>query len=197
MADHYVRLMASLRRPIDATGRVARTIGLIACGRREGTSVVVANLAIVAADLLEGSVVLVDANRSHPRQHKTFEVPLAPGLSELLSGTVELPECCHVAGHAQLSVLPAGRAAAKPQAEVTTLGELPEALATRFDVVLFDLPCVAELNNELTLIEQLDGVVLVVAAERDSASTVRRATDFLQRMGANVLGVVLNGTSRH
>jgi protein-tyrosine kinase len=71
------------------------------------------------------------------------------------------------------------------------------ALSSQFELVLLDLPPLHTSMTSPAFARVLDGVVMVVEAERTPAQTVRTAHDTLSVHGANVLGVVLNKRRLH
>jgi Mrp family chromosome partitioning ATPase len=63
--------------------------------------------------------------------------------------------------------------------------------------VILDLPPVSESVVGPALAKAVDGVVLVVEAERTRSQSVRATHKTLQMYGGNVLGVVLNKRRFH
>jgi succinoglycan biosynthesis transport protein ExoP len=71
------------------------------------------------------------------------------------------------------------------------------ALSSQFELVLLDLPPVSQSIACPAFARELDGVLLVVEAERTPAAAVRAARDALNIYGTKVLGVVLNKRRQH
>ncbi|MBI3607795.1 MAG: hypothetical protein HY207_07495 [Nitrospirae bacterium] len=69
---------------------------------------------------------------------------------------------------------------------------LLDGLARRFDVVLVDAPPVALASSAATLAALADGVLLVVKADGLQARIIQQAKEQLERVKANLVGVVLN-----
>ena len=72
-----------------------RTLGLTSSKRREGVTTVACNLALYAAKQHGLRVLLIDANHANPSLHKVFNVPYAPGLTDLLNADVSEDDCTH------------------------------------------------------------------------------------------------------
>ena len=66
-----------------------------------------------------------------------------------------------------------------------------------FRTVLLDLPPVAESSVWCPLVGALDGVILVIEAERTDGRTALHAKQRLLESGANILGVVFNKRRMH
>jgi len=69
---------------------------------------------------------------------------------------------------------------------------LLQKLKEKYDVILFDSPPTLAVTDASVLATRVDGVVLVTDAGRTRRDIALRAKDSLMKVGANVLGVVLN-----
>ena len=67
-----------------------------------------------------------------------------------------------------------------------------QELRTRFSRIIMDTPPVLGLSETATLMRLVDGVVMVIRAERTSRRDVRDAATVLAKSGAHVFGFVLN-----
>ncbi len=65
-------------------------------------------------------------------------------------------------------------------------------LREQFDFVIFDGSPLRDYSESCFLAEKMDGVILVVEAERTKAEVVRKIRKDLESTGVNILGVVLN-----
>ncbi len=158
-----------------------RTIGVTSCNRGEGVSTVAAELAQSAAQCGERRVLLVDCNLQHPSVHRRFAVSMCPGLADVLrEGADEWP-AIQASPLANLSLLPAGKADAhRPwHYEAAQLPAIVQALRGDFDLVVFDMPAVLEEASAGGIASLLDGVLLVVEAERIRWEAARRGQQAL------------------
>jgi Mrp family chromosome partitioning ATPase len=71
------------------------------------------------------------------------------------------------------------------------------ALSERFELVLLDLPPIDKSIASPAFARAVDGIVIVVEAERTPAHAVRALHDTVSLHGGNVLGVVLNKRRLH
>lgn len=176
----------------DATG--LHTLGITSAAPREGVSTVAAHLAAVAAQTTSREVLLIDANFQAPSQHERFGVALKPGFAELLQSGGDLPTAIHATLVDGLSVLPAGKpsGAASRIHDVFELAAAIKELSADFDLVVVDMPPAGQTALSLRLASVLDGVLLVVEAQRTRSALVERAVEMLRRSHSRVLGSVLN-----
>jgi len=74
---------------------------------------------------------------------------------------------------------------------------LEAAVRQRFDIILIDAPSISELPLVSSVGRFIDGVVLVVEAERTRWPVVQHAKEDFERRDATVLGVFLNRRRRY
>jgi capsular exopolysaccharide synthesis family protein len=188
-AEAYRSLAATVQ--FAYADRQLQTIGITSAAAGEGKSNTTANLAIALA---EGGrrVIVVDADLRRPGQHTLFGLDRKDGLSNMLMGD-----------QTQLPLLDTQT----PGVRVLTSGPTPanplEALGSRrfdhvlalaraqADFVLVDTPPAGALADAAVLAPRLDGMLLVVSAGRTKRDLARRAREQLERVNANLLGVVL------
>lgn len=93
-----------------------------------------------------------------------------------------------------LYLLPAGHLPPNPAEFIggEQMQELLETVTHRFDVILLDTPPLMAASDAAILGPRVDGVLLVVRAGRIERAAGQHAVDQLQKVGAKVLGAVLN-----
>jgi len=69
---------------------------------------------------------------------------------------------------------------------------LVKKLRESYDFVFFDAPPVIGVSDAMTLIREMDGVLLVVQHRRYPRVVSIRAKEMIENTGANLIGVVLN-----
>lgn len=158
----------------------------------EGKSTVIAHLAQSLAAAGQ-PVILVDADLRRPRQALQFGVDGRVGLSEVLSGDVELPDALVELEHGLL-LLPAGRTPPNPSEQLGShrMQELLRLLAETH-MILVDAPPVLPVTDSTLLAAVVDGTILVVRHGKTRKDHVEVAREMLGKVQARMLGVVLNG----
>jgi len=199
LREYYQSLLSRLGWPGSRSARALRTLGLTSCSSGEGVSTVASQLAATAATYGDRQVLLVDCNLSRPSVQQTFEVDLSPGLAEVLRNDRQLADAVQSSPVANLSVITAGDldgAVAKAY-DSAGLFEVVAALEREFELVVFDMPAAGQASSAISLAGLLDGVLLVVEAERVRWEVAQRAQEVLTRAGARLLGAVLNKRRQH
>jgi succinoglycan biosynthesis transport protein ExoP len=160
----------------------------------EGKSVTIANLAVVMAQA-GARVVIVDSDLRRPVIHKIFNLPNTEGLTSVLLQDRPLAD-----GYLQstevenLQVLTTGPLPPNPSELLSSqkMTDLIENLKEEADVVLLDSPPSLPVTDAAVLSSKTDGTLLVTDAGTTRRGAARRAKEDLTRVGANILGVVLN-----
>lgn len=161
---------------------------------QEGKSIVVANLAVALA-LTELRVIVVDADLRRPNQHQIFGVKQSDGLTDsLLQGMIDsrLKET-KLSG---LKVLTSGDTPPDPAGVVgsSRMHELLEKLQQQADIVLIDCPPIFPVADATILAPHVDGVLIVLRVNRTHNQSAIEAVESLHRVGAHLVGVVMNAT---
>jgi non-specific protein-tyrosine kinase len=161
-------------------------------GRGEGKTVTAANLALAMAQEFQQRVCLVDANLRSPHVHRLFDLPEAPGLTDVLVGRAALEDALVAIEDFEITILPAGDPAAHP-AELlgsASMRRLLDSLRSHFDRVVIDAPPTAPLADVGIITPLVDNVVLVVRAGVTSKPSIQDAVAAIDH--GKLLGVVLN-----
>jgi chain length determinant protein tyrosine kinase EpsG len=189
-----VEMLRSIRTELNLRwfGRGCGKLAVASINRMEGASVMAANLAVVISQL-GARTLLIDANLRRPRQHHIFGIKSRLGLSDILVGRAHLETICKVEGLGDLSILPAGTTPPNPQELLSrvTFAELSEALRSRFDRILIDVPAFTEGAEALTVGEQAGGMLLVVRSNHTSTADLDFVKDRLKDSGTSLVGSVL------
>lgn len=175
------------------------TLGVTSCFPGEGVTTIAAGLAEEAAGCGKRRVLLADFCLNRPGLHRTLDLERSPGVCEVLAGKVEAAQCVQESGAENLFLLSAGELASHPSGtdDATAIAALVQNLKESFDLVVLDLPPVREESSTLRLAGLLDGVILVVEAERVRWEIAHQMQEQLRQTGAKLLGAVLNKCPRH
>ena len=173
--------------------KAPQIIAVSSCHSGEGVSSVAANLA-VSLGYNGGRVLLVDANINHPSVHKIFRVNQSPGLAEMFTRGQLNPNLIQPTSVKNLDVLSSGVGPVNLLLLFEAKGFADQLALWRreYQYVVFDLPPLNESPHTTRLIRLVDGVILVVEAERTRWEVAQQAKEMFVQDKANVLGVVLN-----
>lgn len=170
-----------------------QTIVVTSVAAAEGKTTTATNLALAYA--ARGSrVLLIDCDTFKPRVHELFDVPLSPGLADELANDHEKQNRVHRTTFNSLCVMPAGRRTAESPMNVDDrwMGAILETYRSVFDLIILDTPPLSATADATVLSSMVDGVVLVIRAGRTERADAEHAARQLARVGAKLLGTVLN-----
>ena len=172
-----------------------RTIMVTSTFPGEGKTFVAANLAATLALTIDEYVLLIDCDLRRPRQHEMFGFPGKYGLHQYLVGDRKLKDLIVRSQIEKLSILPAGKTPRNPTELLSSqaMRSFLEKLRERYQdhlIVIDSAP--SHITAEAKVLsEYMDGIVLVVMAQKSPRKEIQRAIDNLGM--EKMLGIVFNG----
>lgn len=172
-----------------------KTIVVTSSEPGEGKSTTVGNLAISFSQS-EKKTILIDCDLRKPSIHKKFRISNLVGLSDVLIGKEHIEDA--IKKHdTNLYILTSGKVPPNPSEMLGSkaMEKLIEELKKHFDIILLDSAPVQAVTDAQILSTKVDGTLLVVRSERTKRDSVVQAKELLDKVGANIVGVVFNGVS--
>jgi polysaccharide biosynthesis transport protein len=161
----------------------------------EGKSTVTANLARAAAMYGE-RVLLIDADLRRPSVATMFGLPPSPGLVSLVKGKCSLNDAVVRDHNTELHLIAGVNRVTGSEALTLLasreLGRLISELRPIYDLILIDSSPLLPVADPRFLVNQVDGVALIVASEQTSRSAVKAALQETPGIEAKILGAVMN-----
>lgn len=203
----------SIRTNLDflSVGAPLKTILVTGVQPEVGKSTVAANLAVVLAQA-QRSVILVETDMRRPKLHTAFHADNTPGVSDICVGRTDLASSlipltqlldydpAQVHGSEQTTraafqFLPAGTLPPNPAELLASprFEALLQEMRESADYVILDSPQML-LPDTATLLNKVDGVLLVFQPAVTRRQMVTRVKEQIARSGARILGIVLNRT---
>jgi polysaccharide biosynthesis transport protein len=188
----------AIRTAIDCQGRdrPLKTLLVTSPGAHEGKSTVLLNLgrAYLEADR---QLLVIDADLRRPSLHRTLKIPNEVGLADMLRAGTVWPEAFRGI-EPTLSFVPSGIRPVNPSGLLSSrhMTTVLEFARERADIVLLDGPPVLAVSDCLPMCRRVDGVILVVRFGVTRLRSLQRAKAQLEKVGARIIGVVINGLSR-
>jgi protein-tyrosine kinase len=160
----------------------------------EGTTTITRELAKTVSLRMERTVLLIDFDRSRPEHHVYGNIR-TQAYTEEVAETGDLIEdtLCQVE-ESSLYVMPLFQ---KTMVTPRTLesakgGGFWDTLKARFDLIIVDSPPAMMFPDGPSLVSHVDGVVLVVEAEKTRWQVALSAKERIVKSGGNILGTVFN-----
>lgn len=167
----------------------------------EGKTFTAINLGVSIAQQLDRSVLIVDMDLRNPwRNHFDFAMDfwgLKPekGLADFLLGEAEIEEVILNPGIEKLTIIPAGKALPNSAELLSSqrMADFVYDVKRRYGsnrICIFDSPALLPYTDALVISHLIDGILLVVEAERSSPDEMKKALKLL--VDKPLLGTVFN-----
>jgi polysaccharide biosynthesis transport protein len=193
----FAESVDSLRTYLSFTESV-HDLGLVAVTSAvsgEGKTSLAAQLGMSIEEATGDATLLIDGDMRAPNLHETFEVPLSPGLAEVLSKKCSLEDAIKPSSHANLFILPAGQLVTNPHRLLSNgaFEELLQQLRTRFRHMIIDTPPILPASEALLMARSADAAILCMRRDYTRLDQVQDAHQRMTAAGVKMAGAVLNG----
>ncbi len=187
--EDYQKLRASL---VSFAVPSGLHIILVAAPRHgEGATTVAIGLANALARERDSRVLLLEGNLRTPSFDGVLPLATESGLADFMAGRAA-PEALVVRlDGLNFSVIAAGGTSSGPM-DFELWESLLERLRPQFDFIVVDGPPINSYADSSILATKVDGVILVVEADRTPVADAETAKRQLDKVGSRILGVVLN-----
>lgn len=175
-----------------------KVIQFMSTDGEQGTSTIVLELARVAALKYTKSVLLLDADLRKLDQ-EPFNITLEHSLEETIRAGDPVDKALYQIANSSLflSRLFKGSGSIRQFLDPSGIDDLLEKLRTRFDFIFIDSPPENVFSIGLATSTSVNGVILVLDAEKTCLDEAKNITDKITKNGGKVLGVVVNKQRNH
>lgn len=159
----------------------------------EGKTTTLCNVAATLAD--SGyKVIIIDCDLRKPRIHKFFGISNHAGITDILLKGTSYEDYLHNSFHKNISIIPSGNIPTNPSELLnsTAMRKFIDRLKENYDYIFIDTPPVVPVTDAVIMSTYIDRVILVCASGSLEIDMAKKAKESLDRVGANILGVVLN-----
>ena len=199
-AEYYRALLRNLGCGEGAASQLPGLVGVTSCSRREGVSTVAMNLARQTAVETDERTLVIDMSPTQNSMMGLLGGRAACGLSDMLLRGARPSQCikqihdANCRGEQGVAVLGIGSLPIELASSIDRrqLGKLFQGLRVIYPLIVVDLPPANETSYCYELAGILDGMLLVVQAERVPARIAERVKDQLVQVDGKLLGVVFN-----
>jgi polysaccharide biosynthesis transport protein len=189
LVEPYRRLLKNLS---SRHGDRIRRLVIGSAAANEGKSTVAAHLAMVAA-MQSRRTLLIDANLWQPEQHRLFNIPTSPGLTEVLEDKLTLEQSVRPTAIANLSLLTCGNLTQSSFGLDSARMELLLAEAEeQFDLVIIDTPALVSSIDAFEWSHYSNGLVLVVCPGVTTRNEIAQTWADIHKDEVPFLGFVVN-----
>ncbi|EKD28807.1 MAG: capsular polysaccharide biosynthesis [uncultured bacterium] len=162
----------------------------------EGKTITAINLAVVLANDIGSSVLLIDCDlhRGMNGVNEFLKTPSSPGLSEVLAGNANLYDVIYPTKINDLYVMPCGEVPVNPS-ELLGSENMIKTIETLkkygFSYILLDAPSILPYTDAGILGTVTDGVIFIVRSGKTQTNAIKKSLSLLKHAQADVIGFVM------
>jgi capsular exopolysaccharide synthesis family protein len=178
--------------------KLIRTILFTSSNPGEGTSTILVNFAKEIAASGE-KVIIIDTNLRNPILHKLLNVENIEGVAEAIDKRKPLIETIKKTATENLRIITHGKQSEGTLAGFSsdTMKPIINELKSHADWILFDSPPIHQYSDAAVLANEVDGVIMVVQAEKTKWEVAQSARDKIKKENTQILGAILNKKQFH
>jgi protein-tyrosine kinase len=171
-----------------------KIIQFIGSREGEGTSTIAREFARVAATKIDKSVLLLDADRYRPIGTRNHSEQTEYSWIEALRLNKSMDNAVYRVGSSNLFISPScNSSVSTPEIfDSNKIVNLWAKLKQKFDIILVDSPPLAQSPDGLAIASKVDGVLLVLEAEKTRWQAAKEAKEQISNIGGKVIGIVFN-----
>ena len=188
----------TLRTNLMFCGSEKKLIAITSCQPGEGKTTAVLGLARSLAEIGK-RVLVIDADMRRSTMYSSYGEPgKRAGLSQLLSGQVDVVDAVVATQYPGLHVMFSGYYPPNPVEllEGERFASLLASARAEYDYVLIDCPPAGGIIDAVVISKRCDGILMILANGKDTIRMARTCKQQLERSGCSVIGVALNMTDR-
>ncbi len=172
-----------------------RVLTVTSAANNEGKTSVASQLAVSIARASGKPTLLIDGDMRSPDVHRVFEIPLTPGLAEVLADECTIEDAIVTSWSKHVHLIPAGRLAVSPHKLLGNgnVKSLLQKVQTCYRYIVIDTPPVLAAAEALVLAKAADASLICAMQDVSRGDQVRKACQRLTAAGTRLVGTVLNG----
>ena len=139
---------------------------------------------------------ILDCDLRNPSMQKLFDIPVAPGCSEILLQEIEIADAVQPTTVPNLWIIPAGQCNHRVIAALAQghpLEAMFDRLRGQFDIIVVDSCPILPVADTLLVAQHVDGVVFSILQDVSQLPKVQDASDRMVQLNIPLLGAVVNG----
>lgn len=169
-----------------------KTIVFTSAEMNEGKTTTVCSVAKCFSDLENHRILLIDCDFRKKSVANTLEIDNKKGIADVIINDMDMKECIKKVD--EFDVLTCGILPSNTSVllESKKFRDAIENLKGDYDYIFIDSPPLGRLNDAAILARYSDGTIIVNASESIDQQMAKVTKDKLEKVNANVIGVVLN-----
>ena len=165
----------------------------------EGTSTLIREFALVTARHSSKPVLLVEADFNKPSQNQAFAIEAKPPIDYVLKEGKPLDGVISQVDHSNLflSTLSSSILRSLTERSFSHSMDIWKSAREQFSLILIDSSPVSVTADSLAICESVNGIILVLEAEKTRAAVAQNVKKQILRREGNLLGIVFTKRKLH
>lgn len=174
-----------------------RTMSLVSPCHTDGKTTTTINLSVSMAKA-GINLLLIDADLRKPVIYKHFSGEKIMGLADVIAGKISFEDAISSTENTNFHVLSSGSGPPFPTEYLSSAAfdAVLDKAKQLYDFVIVDTPAMGSYIDGAVIASKTDGVLIVVKHERAFYRSILRVKRQLEKVNANVLGIILNKVSK-
>ncbi|QCT93969.1 polysaccharide biosynthesis tyrosine autokinase [Caminibacter mediatlanticus TB-2] len=183
----------TIRTNIRFLSKDARLITVTSTVPNEGKTTLSSNLASIYS-LAKKKTVVVNLDMRKPTLHTVFNVPNDVGVSNILSGEVEVDKAIKKTKFSNLDVITSGPIPPNPGELIQNeeMDKMINYLKNNYDIIIFDTPPVGLVVDAISVLTKADVNLYIFRANYSKKEFIKTLNDLKNNKKIPGLGIVLN-----
>lgn len=191
ITESFQKLIANLEYVnVDKSYKVIQITSSISS---EGKTTFLSNLAYLLSKKGKKTII-IDLDLRRPKVHRVYDVANDTGVTDLLSGRVELDQAIKKDEHKGFDALTSGEktSAIINLLESKKLKDIIKKLRMQYDYIFLDSPPVINVSDAIYISRLADSLLFLVSHNSTKKGLVKEAVKLLKQNNVNILGIVIN-----
>lgn len=194
-------MLGTIVRHVTSTDKMKKLM-ITSSLENEGKTLVSVNFALTLVNSGK-SVLLIDCDLRKPNIHKTLNISGkdANCLYEVLKPEINIEELnkCIIKMKSGLAVIPFINPPDKQNDifKLSAFNDVINILSEQYNYIIFDTAPAYSVTDTMNLVSFVDGVILVIKQEQASVNIITDTINNITKVGANIIGCVLNDIRYH
>lgn len=182
---------------LSAAAAEHRLLAVTSAAPSEGKTTLAAQLAISIAHATGKPTLVIDGDMRSPDLHRQFDLPMEPGLADVLAGKCGPDDAILRTGYSNVDLIPAGllMGSALGLLRGNAMEALLQKLGERYDRIVLDTPPLLAASESIVLAKAAGACLLSTMRDVSRKDQVQKAQSRLDAAGIRIIGTVLNGAA--
>lgn len=171
-----------------------KKVAFTSSAKGEGKTVTAMNVATALAQQKDTRVLIIECDLRRPHVHSALKIAPTPGVTNYLNDECSVNDIIQDTRIDNMKAISYGAVPPNPSELLASedMSDLIKSMEKEFDYIIFDTPPVGIVIDAIPIINNADGVVIVVRDNVTTYPNLNKTIDILKRTDGKIIGVIFN-----